>query len=187
MKDDAHVARCALALNMMGKLQDCHERAILQGIKLPVVFIFDLRDEYAREVCRQVADESEINEALSIAKEHGAVPAPTWFIPADLAARLVADPGTELEKAITEPPDRPGTFNVVVVAEGGLTVVPMDARQLARRSRPTSKRRMKCSHRATKVTESDPLVVEFTSWRRLNDMSSSVGNSSQELLQLAKQ
>jgi len=128
MKDDAHVARCAFAFNLTGKLQDCYERGVLQGMGLPVVLLLDLRDKYARKVCRRFSGESETDEVVSAVSEYDVTPVATLFIPADLAARLLADPDSELANKITERPKCEGQFNVVVIAEGGLSVVPMFSR-----------------------------------------------------------
>ena len=125
MKDDAYVARREFALDLTGKLQDCYERGVPQGMGLPVVLLLDLRDQYARKVCRRFTDETETDEVVSAVSEYGVIPVAAWSIPADLAASLFAEPNSELANKITERPKCEGQFNVVVIAEGGLSVVPM--------------------------------------------------------------
>ena len=118
-------ARREFALDLKGKLQDCYEREVLQGMGLSVVLLLDLRDQYARKVCRRFTDEPETDEVVSAVSEYGVIPVAAWSIPADLAARLFADSDAELANKITERPKCEGQFNVVVIAEGGLSVVPM--------------------------------------------------------------
>jgi hypothetical protein len=104
------------------RIELAYEKAKKQGLQNPVVLVLDLRDGIARRIAGTSGRDQRIDDVVAQAESRGVAPLGIWHLPADVAAKLLAE-FPDLAAKLREVPSQQAFYTVLVAEEGASLVL----------------------------------------------------------------